>query len=288
MIRFEKDTHKYFNEKEKELISVTKLMQQYGLSPDYSFVSDEVLKLKAERGTLIHKEIEEYIKNNEIGFTSELQAFIRFLNYNKAKVIASERIVNNDIVAGTTDLLLEINGERTIAEIKTTSSVYKEAVSWQLSIYNYLDDWKSKKAICLHFDADGTLKTYDINFKPKELIEELLEAYRTGKEFKLPTVAIPDKQLALLHEATAIIAEADRTKKEAEAKAAEVKEAIIKAMEEHGVKSFENDDLRITYIAPTTRATIDSTRLKQELPEIAEKYTKTSDVKSTVKITLKD
>ena len=67
----------------------------------------------------------------------------------------------------------------------------------------------------------------------------------------------------------------------------EIKKAIMKAMEDNSVYSFENEALKVTYVAPTTRTTIDSARLKKELPEIAEKYTKRSDVKASLRITIK-
>jgi len=44
----------------------------------------------------------------------------------------------------------------------------------------------------------------------------------------------------------------------------------------------------ITCVAPTTKTSIDSTKLKKEMPEIAEKYSKTSTVSGYVKITLRE
>ena len=60
MLIFNEDKHEYTLDG-KKLISVTQLMSKYGLAPDYSNVDPEVLKRKAQRGTLIHKEIEDYL-----------------------------------------------------------------------------------------------------------------------------------------------------------------------------------------------------------------------------------
>ena len=57
MLKFDAEKHEYFDG-EKRLISVTQLLKKHGLAPDYSGVSDSVLNAKAERGTLIHSEIE--------------------------------------------------------------------------------------------------------------------------------------------------------------------------------------------------------------------------------------
>lgn len=66
-----------------------------------------------------------------------------------------------------------------------------------------------------------------------------------------------------------------------------MKEKLLQAMEEHGVKSFENAKVKFMYVAPTTRTTIDSKKLKADHPDIAEAYSKTSNVSASVRITVK-
>lgn len=75
--------------------------------------------------------------------------------------------------------------------------------------------------------------------------------------------------------------------KELEAKNADIREAIKDAMEANGVTKFDGDLIAITYVAPTTRTTFDSKRFMAERPKTAEKYLKTSDVKSSIRIKLK-
>jgi predicted phage-related endonuclease len=89
--------------------------------------------------------------------------------------------------------------------------------------------------------------------------------------------------IAIMHE----IAELDRQKKLLEVKDKAVRQELQEAMDKYGVKKFENDILKITYVEPTTRTTIDSARLKKELPAVAEKYTKISQVKGSVRIDVK-
>ena len=66
-----------------------------------------------------------------------------------------------------------------------------------------------------------------------------------------------------------------------------LKEELLKAMETYGVKSFENEQIKLMYVAPTSRTTIDSTKLKKDHPDIAKEYTKTSAVSASVRITVK-
>lgn len=76
-------------------------------------------------------------------------------------------------------------------------------------------------------------------------------------------------------------------KKKIEDQEKEMRAQLVKAMEQYGVKKFESDSVTFTYTAPTVRNSIDSTKLKKELPDVAAKYTKTSNVSASVKIEVK-
>lgn len=63
----------------------------------------------------------------------------------------------------------------------------------------------------------------------------------------------------------------------------EVKEALLKAMEEHGIKQFENEYVKFTYVPASTRMTADTKKMKED--NIFEEYSKESQVKASVRIT---
>lgn len=42
--------------------------------------------------------------------------------------------------------------------------------------------------------------------------------------------------------------------------------------------------IKVTYVSPSTRTSIDSKKLKEEEPEIAKKYTKTTNVNATLRL----
>ena len=77
-------------------------------------------------------------------------------------------------------------------------------------------------------------------------------------------------------------------KKQIEDQEKEMRAQLMKAMEQYGVKKFESDSVTFTYTAPTVRNSIDSTKLKKELPDVAAKYMKTSNVSASVKIEVKE
>lgn len=78
-----------------------------------------------------------------------------------------------------------------------------------------------------------------------------------------------------------------KQKKALEEQEKEVRSKLVEAMDAYGVKSFENDILKVTFVAATSRTGIDSAKLKKEMPDIAAKYSKVTPVAASVKITLK-
>lgn len=49
-------------------------------------------------------------------------------------------------------------------------------------------------------------------------------------------------------------------------------------------KSVMAGGVKVTYVSPSTRTTIDSKKLKEEEPELAKKFTKTSSVSASVRL----
>jgi len=274
-----------------DLVSVTTLLKKHGLAPDYSMVDDKTLSTKAERGIIIHEELEKYINKGEIGFTNELTQFIAQANEKLLKLTKSEFIVHNDEVAGTVDVVGTIgaNALPFIGDFKTTASLHKDAVAWQLSLYAYLcKDEIFEKFLAIHFPDEDTCKVVEIQPIAKADIEELLRCESNCEIYQRKTleltIADTEKIIAVQSELKTL----DDRKKELEKQENDLKEFLISKMEETGVKQIDNNYFKITYVAPSQRETIDSARLKREKPELAIEYTKTSLVKASLRITLKE
>lgn len=99
------------------------------------------------------------------------------------------------------------------------------------------------------------------------------------------TVQVQDNQILVNQEVIKELKEFEILKTQMDLKEKEIKQAILQAMEEHNIKSFENDDIKITYIAETTRETVDTARLKEE--GLYDLYKKVSSVKSGVRLSYK-
>ena len=99
------------------------------------------------------------------------------------------------------------------------------------------------------------------------------------------TVQVLDNQILINEEIIKELKEFEILKTQMDLKEKEIKQAILLAMEYHNIKTFENDDIKITYIAPTTRETVDTARLKEE--GLYDLYKKVSNVKSSVRLSYK-
>ena len=109
-------------------------------------------------------------------------------------------------------------------------------------------------------------------------MEELLNIY-ANNELELEKI---EEQISVA------IANLQNKQKELQTKNEEIKEQIKTSMEENDIKKFENDYISITYVAPTTRTTVDSKLLKEKYEDIYKECSKVSDVKSSIRIKIKD
>lgn len=284
---FRADDHSYWIG-DRQIPSVTQTMRKHGLTADYSFVDEKTLAEAAEYGTFVHSEIENYIKNGVTGITAELQDFIRLAAEQGLSEMQSEEVVNNEMLAGTIDLISSTaDGKSILADIKTTTTVHKTACSWQLSLYERLSGRTFDRFLVFHLCGKKP-RVIEIERIPVDEVDRLLECERNGEIYAPKSVALPDDLLAAVEAAESAIKEADERKKEAEARAEAIRTQLREVMRETGVKSFENAAMKITYVEPSTREIIDQKRLRAELPELAREYTTTTTIKDSVRITLRD
>ena len=289
MIQFDNEKHEY-TLNGKVLISTTQLLSKYGLAPSYDGTPNQILKAAAEKGTLIHKEIETFIKTGEVGFTDELFEFIKYFNEHNLIIAKceSEKMVNNDSVAGTIDFVYKYLDKKVIADFKTTSVLHKNTVEWQLSIYAYLydqNDYENTVLKAFHFTP--SLNVVDLNLKPKAEVEKLINAYINGSEYYEMSSLLPtelQKELMIVENEFTCLEE---IYKKLKAKREETITKIKQAMEENNITSVETSSFKITYVKAREQVGVDSKKLIADHPEIAEKYKKITNVSASLRITTK-
>lgn len=280
------------------LISVTRLLKKHGLSTDYSGVDAEVLQKAAQKGTMIHKEIEDYIKHGAVGFTKEFSDFIEIITQLGVVVDDSEIILpagdipedkaDDYVCAGTADLIGKVKGGYVLADIKTTSSIDKRVCAWQLSLYERLAGIKFAALYIFHLGQKS--KAVSIDRIPEKEIDRLLECERNGEIYHEPGLVATGDLIACAEAAERELKRAEAAAKNAKTAAEKYRQQLYEIMTQQGVSSWESLDksMLVTRVAPSTKTTIDSDKLRADLPDIAEKYSKTSQVKGYVKITIRE
>jgi hypothetical protein len=292
-IYFDDITHSYLTNDGEFLIGVTSLMRKHGLSPDYSSIPEDVLQKAAERGSKVHKDIELYCKGQTVEQTTEVKAFKQL----GIPILANEYLISdNTTVASSIDIVADSSqdGYVDLIDIKTTSTLHNEPLSWQLSIYAYLFEQqnptlKVNMLYGLHIRG-GKAKMVEVARKPDSEIERLMQAEREGKMFIPSKVEISrsvESALTELKDASTFVASLKAQLKAAEDVEKAIKQYLLEQMEKDAIKSLENDQVKIVYVAPSERESIDKDKLKEKYPSIYEEYKKVSPIASNLRIKIK-
>lgn len=99
-------------------------------------------------------------------------------------------------------------------------------------------------------------------------------------------VKIENGEITIAEEIVNKIIEFNKVKKEMEYQEKLLKDGLMEAMNNLGIKKFIINGLSATIKDGSTRTTIDSKRLKEECPDIFEAYSKTSEVKSSITLSV--
>ena len=304
-VYFDDLTHTYLrNSDNKELIGVTTLMKMMELSPDYSAIDPQVLENAARRGSAVHHAIEIFCKGRwelehieiEPEFMDEVLSAMANFRTTGIVPVANEYLVSdNEMVASSIDIVAEAEGGVNLIDIKTTSEVHKDAVAWQLSIYKWLfnlqnPDIKVQKLYALHL-RDGKCRMIEVSAVPEEEVLRMLSCFRNGDLYTQSSIAVTEEisnALERAEEYELAIQEFERRIKAVKEVQEKAKSRILEWMKKNNLKKWKvSERLSFTYIEPTTRQAVDSTRLKKEQPEIYAAYLKESQVKESLRINLK-
>lgn len=79
----------------------------------------------------------------------------------------------------------------------------------------------------------------------------------------------------------------DEEEKELKEKKEKIREIILKEMEDKNILKLENENISITYKAPTERETFRTKDFKNDLPDLYDTYVEFTPVKSSLLIKIK-
>lgn len=180
MIEFVEETHTYLND--GVIIPSVSEIIRFKFPDAYKGVPDWVLKRKATYGTLIHQRIEEFANGqltlDEIADPEAREKVEEFEILRKMwafYVKDMEQIVDYcGRVAGRYDIRLQ---DDYLVDIKTTSKIHQDWLSWQLGFYYLALGIKRDFGFCMWFPKGKRAEVKQINVMSHEDCVKLLEEY---------------------------------------------------------------------------------------------------------------
>ena len=272
---------------DKSLNGVTSILNRQLFADKYSGISDEVLNKAAEYGKGVHESIELY---DSLGIGEDedaVKSYIKLCQKEGLTRLDNEYLISdNDYVASSIDVVFD---DCSLADIKTTSHLDEEYVSWQLSIYAYLFELQNPDlqanrllAIWLPKARYGKPKVVEVPRKPVSEVIRLIEADKAGQQY-VPSVA-STTEITIANDVVQEVIRIERELKELKDKQTELREGLLKQMQDHNIKSFKTDGLSLTRKLATTKTSLDSKMLQEKYPEIYNECLKTSEVKESLLI----
>lgn len=197
--------------------------------------------------------------------------------------------------------LIWFENKATIENLEETEKKYKAQLLWHW----FLGTEKAKKLnkkfslILSHYYIKDKNYYFDLfNLNKKEIIFDCKNPFLKGFEViqkELPSFEFVEKEEIsdtllpeILQSNINFIFNSLIKIKEYENKIEIFKQQLLDFMEFNNIKSINNDFLKITVVGATVSNTFDSTKFKKDFPELSEKYNKSSNKKSYLKITLKN
>ena len=288
-VQFDQEPHKYYDKRTgEELQGITSTLI-HRLFPDkYSGVPDDAMRKAQERGTVVHEDIELTETLGTEPSTQEGKNYLRLKADKGLNTLCSEYLVSDlKHYASSIDLVYDVeDGVVDLADIKTTSKLDRESVSWQLSIYAYMLELNNPEVkvrnlygIWLRGDVCELIEVHRYSVTD---VLSLIEADMQDKPFSYtpyyPPYIVDDEQR---------VYELSKKIRELTAELDEYKAKIIKEMSDHGDKSFDMGHMLITLVAPTEKKTFDTKKFQKDHADLYGQYVKTTNTKKTLKITLR-
>lgn len=306
-IKLDETTHCYFVNGDIASTSVTELLKRHHISTDYTGVDPKVLENAATFGKAVHSDIENFIKDPKyIPTTPQGNSFKLYALQYLDSAIAEQPLAidyNGMIVAGTCDLLAFMkDGTPIIADHKNTTTLAREYVSWQVSIYDFMArslgneeingqklNWKGAlKRYCFLYDKKtGVMTPKLLDCIPDREIINLLDCEYHNKIYTKPKLSLTDELSFNLEDAENKLAIAEKNYKEAKRYAEKFRAELLKCFESQQKMVYEGTSIRATYIAPYDQMKVDTVKLKRDFPQVYSQVVKPSKAKGYVKIAIK-
>ncbi len=250
------------------------------------------LAAAAARGTAIHEALAAIDRGDDIPTEYEEREYVRLRDALGLVPVQSEYIVTDGKhFASAIDKVYE--GD-IIADVKTTDDEHYAQwafqLSWYAPYYHALNGRKVQAAYIIHLpkEGHGTGYAFRVPLVRAGVIRDLVRRYVAGEDIRSFAVSfapsLPVEARKAARKIRAIRQRYEAARAQYEAMEATLREGFATL----GVRRYDDALLSITAVQPSRRTTLDSAALRREQPAVYERYCRTSEVKGSVRITIKD
>ena len=288
-VEFNQLHHTYTNTETGEVYNgITSTLLKFLFPDKYKNIPEEILKKAAEKGTMVHEEIE---LAQSIGIepnTDEARNYLKLRDEKGLKYLTSEYTVSDlDNFATNIDVIYDVDDTTVdIGDFKTTYKLDRESCAWQLSICaRFLEinnpEIKVRKLYAIWLRGD-IAELIEVPRKPDEEIHRMIMCYLNNEPFDAEQT-FPD----YFRERELMMDVLSRKIKEMTGALDAMKAELLEEMEKHGDKSFDTGGMLVTYVAPSKRSTFESKKFQKEHEDLYGQYMKESSTKASLKITIR-
>lgn len=289
-VEFDEEYHRYYLDRQ-ELKGITGVISRYLFPNKYNNVPESILNKAKDKGHEIHKACEMYniFPTRWDDSIPELRQYVALLENHKIVPHEAEYLVSNEETHATKIDMVDENYN--LYDIKTTYTLDKNYLSWQLSICAYLFEHENPGVTAGKLYGiwlRDTAKLVEVPRVDSEIVKSLLDADAMNAEWEnpLPTeeVVFENSENIIMIERAIIDLKQQMDEYEAFKKlfTDELEKAMIKAKK----TMWETDRIRVTLVEPTTKTTFNSKLFASQHPELYYQYITTSPQKGYIKIKL--
>lgn len=288
-VQFDQEQHKYYDKRTgRELKGITSTLLRRLFPNKYKDVPQFVLQKAADKGSIVHEDIELTETLGTAPSTQEGKNYLQLKAENGLTFLSSEHLVSDmENYASSIDLVFDAEDNVVdIADIKTTYKFDKESVSWQLSIYAYMLELNNPKVKVRNLYGiwlrGEIAELIPVDRHSKGEVKALIEADVEDKDYDY-SPAFPEYITENEQSLYSLAKRINELTEEYDV----IKSDIQKGMSEHGDKSFDLGNMVVTLVAPSKKTSFDSKKFQAEHKDLYGQYLKTSKTKESLKVTLR-
>lgn len=274
------------------LSGITKVIGKHVFPNKYAGAPEFRLNPAKAHGTNVHKDCEQGDISGEY-HTTEGRNYALLMQEYHIDILQGEYLVSDDLSYAT--MIDKIDTRYNLYDIKTTSELDKDYLSWQLSFCAYLfeiqNEIKAGNLYAIWLRGEKA-ELIPIERLDNRHIEYLIKCDLYGEPFINPIdknalISVDNTTVTRLIEFEEFIVKAEKHLENLKEERNNLLIAIEEQMTANDIKKWETEQLIVTRVLPSVSQTFDSKAFKEEMPETYEMYLKETHRKGYIKLKIK-